>query len=513
MDRLRATLFRPVDIASLVFFRVAFGLTMLWEVKRYFDYGWISRYWIDPEYNFTYTFFDWVHPWPGNGMYVHFYVMGALGACIMVGFLYRVSTVLFFLAFTYAFLLEQARYLNHFYLVILVSFLMIFVPAHRAYSVDAWIWPRMRRRTIPAWPVILVAGQMGVVYFFGGVAKINADWLRGEPLRDWIADRTAFPIIGPWFVEEWVVYVFAYSALLLDLLAVPLLLSKYTRPAFFAFVVFFHYMNDRLFSIGIFPWFAIVTTTLFFPPDWPRRLVEGLRARRDLRTGLAWTSALVLAALTARYRRAVELVPVLVGATAGALLGWTFFWPGGRAVRTDQSTAEHGAAKDRTDPDAVPVAANRRLVVALICAWFALQSAIPLRHFLIPGNVSWTEEGHNFAWHMKLRDKSGLVRFRIVDPSDDSNWSVDPRDYLTRWQYRTMSTRPEMIRQFARYLASESAAEGNADVEVYVRTEASLNGRDWQTLIDPDVDLAGARFRWGQAPWILPLTEPLVSGE
>ena len=69
--------------------------------------------------------------------------------------------------------------------------------------------------------------------------------------------------------------------------------------------------------------------------------------------------------------------------------------------------------------------------MGFVCIWLTLQCVIPLRHFLNPGNVSWTEEGHNFAWHMKLRDKSGRVRFRVVNRSDGSSWSVDPRDSLT----------------------------------------------------------------------------------
>src|SRR5436309_2939862 len=46
-----ARLFAPVDIASLAFFRVAFGAVMLWEVWRYFNYGWISRYYIEPGFH------------------------------------------------------------------------------------------------------------------------------------------------------------------------------------------------------------------------------------------------------------------------------------------------------------------------------------------------------------------------------------------------------------------------------------------------------------------------------
>ena len=34
----------PVDAASLAFFRIAFGVMMLWEVWRYFSHGWIDFY-------------------------------------------------------------------------------------------------------------------------------------------------------------------------------------------------------------------------------------------------------------------------------------------------------------------------------------------------------------------------------------------------------------------------------------------------------------------------------------
>ena len=106
-QRLSAALFKPVDISFLVFFRAVFGGILLWEVYRYFSYGWINRYFIDPALNFTYYGFSWVKPWPGNGMYIHFAVLGVAAACVMLGFLYRIATPVFFLAFTYFFLLDQ----------------------------------------------------------------------------------------------------------------------------------------------------------------------------------------------------------------------------------------------------------------------------------------------------------------------------------------------------------------------------------------------------------------------
>src|SRR5690606_11851563 len=143
------------------------------------------------------------------------------------------SALLFFLGISYVFLLEQACYLNHVYLIALLAFLMIFVPAHRAGSVHAWLRPWRRAEVAPACALWLLRAQVGIPYFYAGVAKLNPDWLRGEPLRMWLRDSVDLPVLGPLLVEEWVVYTFAYGGLLFDLLIVPALLWRRTRaPAF-----------------------------------------------------------------------------------------------------------------------------------------------------------------------------------------------------------------------------------------------------------------------------------------
>src|SRR5437667_2997078 len=109
-------LFAPVDIAPLVWFRIAFGVIMLWEVGRYFVYGWISSDFIEPIFHFTYYGFGWVHPWAGWGMHCHFAVLGLLAAAISLGLFYRIATALFFLSFCFVFLLDVGFYLNIFYI-------------------------------------------------------------------------------------------------------------------------------------------------------------------------------------------------------------------------------------------------------------------------------------------------------------------------------------------------------------------------------------------------------------
>jgi vitamin K-dependent gamma-carboxylase len=452
LERLRVGLFAPVDIASVVFLRVAFGAVMLWEVYRYFAYGRIFRYYIEPAVHFTYYGFGWVRPWPGDGMYWHFYALGALAACILAGFCYRAAAALFFLGFTYVFLLDQTEYLNHFYLISLMSFLLILVPADRALSLDAWLRPGLRSDWAPAWALWLLRAQVGVVYFFGGVAKLNADWLRGEPMRMWLAPGARVPAVGFIFTQEWLVYLFVLGGLLLDLFVVPLLLWKRTRPYAFALAVLFHLTNALIFQIGIFPWFMMAATLVFFPPDLPRRLVHALVHPAD-----------------------VAYSPPAPPGDAPQ--------PGGLSPR-------------------------RRALVAFLAVYMALQVLVPLRHFLYPGDVSWTEEGHHFAWHMKLRDKEGTALFTLNDPASGRRWTVDLRRCQTR-QCAKMAGQPDMLIQFAHHLAEEKRREGYPEVEVRAEVFVSLNGRRPQLLIDPSVDLAKVRRSMWPASWIVPLKEPL----
>ncbi len=439
VGHLRERLSEPIDIASLVMVRIFFGLIMLWEVARYFKKGWIHKYWIAPDFHFHYFGFDWVAPWPGDGMYWHFLGLGFLALLITIGLFYRVAAALFFVGFSYIFLLEQARYLNHFYLVCLVSFLMAIIPADRAVSLDAKLGFCEGADTVPAWSLWILRFQVGVVYFYGGIAKLNADWLAGEPLRSWLHKRMDFPLIGPLFGQEPVVMLMNYGALFFDLLIVPLLMWRRTRGVAFAGVLFFNLTNAVIFHIGIFPWFAIALSTVFFAPDWPRRY-------------------LIL---------------------------------------------EENEAATPPGPSLCS-----RVLLAFLAVYVCWQLLLPLRHWLYPGNVNWTEEGHLYAWHMKLRSKSGRARFIVTDNAGNE-YKISPTRYIKKWQARKMAARPDMIHQFAYYLGDRLRAEGMRVSSIRVDARVSLNGRRRQRLIAPDVNLLNEPRSIWPKHWINPLEVPL----
>jgi len=464
LNALAARLFAPVDNSSIVFFRIAFGLIMLWEVERYLSYGWVASEYIDPQYFFPYVGFEWVKPWPGIGMYLHFYALAALAVCIAVGFAYRISMTLFFLGITYVFLLDKAHYLNHMYLVCLLSFLMIFIPANRDLSIDAMRRPSIRSRTVPTWALVLLAAQVAIVYIYGGIAKLNGDWLRGEPMRTWLADESDLPIVGSWVREEWFVYFVSDAGLLLDLFIIPFLLLPKTRWLAVIALIIFHRFNATMFSIGIFPMFATAAIVLLLPPDLPRRV-----------------ATYVGSMFSTRYGRTTRP------------------WRGERVAETPDNERSIVPFTQR------PLV--QRATVGLVVAYLAIQLLLPLRHYLYPGNTAWTDQQDRFSWRMMLHSKVGEMAFEVTDPRTGETWLVEPQTYLTSFQAGNMQSQPDMMLQFSHFLADEWQRNGYDNVEVRAQTMISLNARDRYPIVDPAVDLAAESLSIGNADWITSLSE------
>ena len=273
-ERLRGWLASPRDAAALVVFRVVFGLLVSVSATRFLAYGWVEQL-FGTRFQFHYWGFGWV-PWPGlDGARALFIALVVLGLCVAAGALYRVTTVLLFGCFTWLQLLDVSNWLNHYYLVALLAGLLCVLPLHRAYSIDAWLFPSVRSQTLPMWCTALLRFQVGAVYVFAGLAKLNSDWLvHGAPLHVWLSARTSFPLIGPWLGEPWVALVLSWAGFLFDLLVPFFLLSKRTRGVAYLVVIGFHTATWVLFPIGMFPFIMTLTALVFFESDWPRRLVK-----------------------------------------------------------------------------------------------------------------------------------------------------------------------------------------------------------------------------------------------
>lgn len=440
LDTIRRRLNQPVDILPLALFRIAFGAVMFISTLRFILKGWVDAVYIQPEFHFAYLGFEWVKPLDAAGMIAIFIAMLILSLCIMLGFAYRVAIALFFILFTYIELIDQATYLNHYYFVSLVSFTLNFLPAHRYLSLDARLRPKLKSRYAPFWQIFVLQLQLAIVYFFAGFAKLNGDWLlHGRPLAIWLKANTGMPILGPLFDYHWAALTLSWAAAAYDLTIVVWLAWRRTRLAAYATVIAFHLLTAMLFPIGVFPYVMIASTLIFF-------------SGRELRSALKRIGIRLPAAPRPSYRPTIHL--------------------------------------------------SRRAKLVLIL-FFALQLTLPLRHFLYPGDTNWTMEGYRFAWRVMLNEKTGFATFYLVDKETDHRQVVYGGQYLTPQQLRHMSYQPDMILQFAQFLATQDPGAGQNDIAVYAEVHVSHNGAPSKLLIDPKQNLLEIRRELFSAPWIL----------
>ena len=449
-DRVVKAGLEPVSPYSAAVFRIVFGLLGLAAVVRFAAKGWISELYVEPVYHLSYYGFGWVQAWPGWGMYLHFALLGLACLGVALGYRYRLSIAAFFLLFTYVELIDRTAYLNHYYLVSLLSLIMLFLPLNRALSLDSRrIQPGEAPRTIPRAVLWLLMAQVGLVYFFAGVAKLNPDWLfQAEPLRIWLYNSAAVPLVGPLLRETWVAYAMSWVGMLFDLTIVGWLLWTKSRSLAFGVLVIFHAVTALLFpSIGMFPWIMIGAALIFLAPDWPARIFG----------------------------------------QAGQILGLSE-----TPNRIPQPSSTHHAFSWRT-----------RAAFLLAVAFMVVQVAMPLRHYAYPGNVRWTEEGYLFSWRVMLTEKTGLVHFRVSGPGIAGDRLVYPEQYLTPGQVERVAYQPDLILATAHIIRDDLAAQGHPQVQVRAYAYASYNGRPAARLIDPTIDLATIRPGFGPSDWVI----------
>lgn len=443
---------RQVDIAPLAVLRVLFGVLMFVSTVRFMAKGWVTELFVWPTHFFTFYGFDWVRPLGESGMWAVHIAMAVLSITIMLGLAFRFSAFAFLLLFTYVELIDVTNYLNHYYFIILITFLLAISPAGRAYSLDVLLFPKWRRSTVPFYTVGMFRLQMGILYVHAGIAKLNPEWLLdAQPLSMWFVAFREWPVVGPLFDYKATAYVFSWAGAFYDLTIPFFLLWHRTRVFAYVAVVGFHVITYTLFpAIGMFPWIMMVITWLFFPISFHRRLVD-------------WAVGIVNGKLKIENGRADFRSGIRHEATI-------FHFP----------------------------------FSIFLLLFFLLQLLLPWRFLLYPGNLFWTEQGYRFSWRVMLMEKNGHALFKVSDPQTGREWDIHNPHYLTPQQEKMMSTQPDLILQFAHILDREFRSIGVADPVVTADVMVSLNGRRSRPFIDPNVDLSELKDSWRHKEWILP---------
>lgn len=440
---------KPAYSASLAVFRVVFGLMILGSTIRFGLKGWIEELYVQPDLFFSYYGFGWVKPL-GEYTYVLFIICGVSALFFALGLFYRFASTILFLSFTYIELMDKTNYLNHYYFVSLVLFLMIWLPANVNFSLDSIRKPSLSKRFVSLWTIGSIRLMMGMVYVFAGLAKLNSDWLlEAMPLRLWLPANNDMPIIGGLFNHLWVAYAFSWFGALYDLTIPFFLLNRKTRPYAYATVIIFHLMTALLFPIGVFPYVMIVSALVFFDSQQVDNALQKLKI------------------------------------TSGRL-----------PVVTNHNSF-------------IFAPLQQKAVASLFVVFFAVQVLLPWRYLLNKGELFWTEDGYRFSWRVMLMEKMGYAQFVVKDAKTGEKIAVNNNDFLTRNQEKMMATQADFILQYAHFLHDHYEAEGLNDPEVYATIYVAMNGRRSRLYADTSVNLAKEKDSFKPKSWILAFNDEI----
>lgn len=434
------------ESSTLAFFRVFFGLQMIFSLVRFWKNGWIESVYIDPVFHFKYYGFGWVQSL-GDYNYILFVVAIISAVFITVGYKYKISIITFFLTFTYIELIDSTTYLNHYYFISILSFILIFIPANCTFSIDAFR-NRISYSKVSRWNVDIIKFLLVLLYFYAGLAKINSDWLlNAMPLQLWLSGKYELPLVGSIVGEKWFAYLMSWCGMLFDLSIGFLLLLKKTRHYAYFFVVVFHLLTAIFFpSIGMFPYIMITSTLIFLSPDFHNKIIRKFHQILN-------------------HKKKIVKKDVLLNGN---------------------------------------IITKSTLAILLF-----LQLLIPLRHNLYEGELFWTEQGYKFSWRVMLVEKKGNISFTITDEKNDKRIVINNEDYLTPFQEKQMSFQPDMILQFAHYLKSEFIENGYVNPIITVDSYVNLNGRLSRRFIKKDVNLLQYTESFKQKEWIIPLNDDI----
>ncbi|MEP1487959.1 MAG: HTTM domain-containing protein [Algibacter sp.] len=429
-------LFKYIDNSSLIIFRIIFGLLCFLESVGAIFTGWVKKTLIDPQFTFNFIGLEWLQPLPNNGMYIYYLIMGIFALFVMIGYKYRFGIIGFTILWAGTYFMQKASYNNHYYLLILLSAIMIFQPANKYLSVDVKLKPSIKSLSMPQWCKWVFVLQMFIVYSYGSVAKMYPDWLDTTVIELLMRGKKNYFLVGDLLQQKPLHYILAYGGIIFDGLIIPLLLYKPTRKVAFAASIFFHLFNSFIFQVGIFPYLSLAFALFFFEP----KIIQKLFLKKK-----------------SFYNQEEVIIPNY-----------------------------------------------KKPFLILFGVYFLIQIALPLRHHFIKDDVLWTEEGHRLSWRMMLRSKYGVATFKVLDKSTEKTINIKLSDYLTKKQQRLVSSKPDVIWQFAQRLKQRFNDNGQ-QVSVFVDCKVRVNGKAYKRLINPDIDLANVEWQtFKHSDWILP---------
>jgi len=446
LQSFKEKLFKPVDAITAEAFTKLFGVIVLLQVFSFQKFDFINKGILEPKLLFKYDFFEWIKPLPATAMQAIPLLLVLSAILIIINKFRKVGVVIFLLGFSYLFLLEESYYNNHFYLLILIGVVLLFYNPQKDTGTGI--------SYIPYWLLFLLQFHIAQVYFYGGLVKLNTDWLiHMQPMKTLLEQSAKSAIIPSINKSSFALYLLTYGGVLFDLCIAFLLWNQRTFKIALIACVVFNVFNFLLFNfgaggdIGIFPFFMIGACVLFVNPVLLRQKLN--------------------------------------------------VWFPPKQKDNSKNKKQHFA------PD---FAKARSIVLPCLIVYCMFHLLFPFRHFLFDGNTSWTGKASKFAWRMKAHTKKADVRFYYALTPTDSLKLAQAGMVINTMQIQHLYEDPNTILQFANFLGNDLKKSGYPNSIIKASINVSMNGRPPQPLIDSTLNLLALKHnKWGAEDWVQPL--------
>lgn len=418
----------PVSTVQLGIFRFFFGIILIFQFLNMKNN--VVEFFRINKFQLTYDFFHFVKPLPDPYLSILFYALAGFSLLFSLGILYRISVWIITIGFLYVFLLEHVFYNNHYYLMILMLFIMCIGKEPKWGSLT--FKPKLGLDFVdyktPRWNLLLLQYMLFILYFCGGLAKINQEWMfYAQPIMSWLPDMLGENTVAnmPVSMQTIIAYFITYTGLFIDLLAGFLLLSKKTFKYIAVVLIAFHTSNLFFFDIGMFPYFGIISIVLFLPTAY--------------------------------------------------LKNWKF-------IIEEQLENDHLGMLSLT---------RRKLITSFVVGWMVLHLALPFRGHFIRDWRMWHEIGWKFSWTMKLRTKETSIGIKVKFENDPEDYYIAMTEMLTTKQGRLVAYKPLLLVQFAHKLENyyEEMFPEKGEVKIYAEVSIKLHEHPYQPLVNPKQDL------------------------
>lgn len=429
-------LLRPVPIYPLVLLRVLFGSGLfLWTIWMMVS-GNLVEMFSEPLYFFHYDGLEWLKPIPFPGMVLVFGLMAALALFISAGFYFRISCALFLLGICYFTFIDRAQYLSYYYYLIVLLAMLMVSPAHRVFSFDLLKNPTLRVDYVPLWVIRAFQIQVIMLFYFAGMAKLNADWLLlGQPIGLWLTTFFEVDATNPYFASGAVLpLVLSWLLILFDFIIPPFLFDTRTSGKAIRLLAVVQITAWLFFPTGFFPWLVLFSCSIFVSP-WPAH---------DLISRISYF-------LNDFYRFPPEVFE------KKSELALTY--------------------------------RNKFMIPFILGLFMVLQVGLPVFLFLKWGSQTWEDKAFRFSWDIRLLEKKSTLSFFIVNKESGIKNEVLPENYLNNKQLSRVSSDKELIVKFAEHLQNTACSDCIERPEIYVQSSLSLNGKSPMKLFESDKDV------------------------